>query len=706
MAVSRKLVIVESPAKAHAIEKFLGKTFKVEASQGHVRDLPKSRIGITPEEDFKMDYITIHGKGELMAKLRKEAKNAKDIYLATDPDREGEAISWHLAHALKLDPSKVKRVEFHEITKKAVTDAVKNYRHINMDLVDAQQARRALDRLVGYEISPLLWAKVRKGLSAGRVQSVATRMIVDREEDIEAFIPEEYWDVFANVTVNNVQGKPIVLKTKLAKLGGRKASCKVEADAQKAEKAIKKAKLSVLQVKTKVRAKQPAPPFTTSTLQQEASRKINFTISKTMQVVQGLYEGIELGKEGTQGLVTYIRTDSVRVSDDAIVTVRETIKSTYGEEFLPKSANIYKGRSNAQDAHEAIRPTISQRTPDSVKQYLNKDQLQLYKLIYNRFIASQMTPALFDTLSMEIGDKSVGLRYYGEHKTFAGFTAVYEEGSDETSEKLESKMPNCAQGSEVALEEVIQEQHFTQPPTRYTEASLVKELEELGIGRPSTYVPTVSTIIARGYVSREKKRLYPTELGRTVTDIMISYFDTIVDTDFTARMETELDSVEAGEKKWQTVLSEFYPDFKTKLERAETDIEKIVIVDEVSDIICDKCGANMVYKNGRYGRFLACPKFPECRNTLPILIHIGVKCPDCGGGLLEKTSKKNRKFYGCEKYPDCKFVSWEKPVEKPCPECGHYMTIKRRKNDAMLLCSNEACRYREPYEEEEAKDDE
>ncbi|NLA54065.1 MAG: type I DNA topoisomerase, partial [Clostridiales bacterium] len=370
MAVSRKLVIVESPAKAHAIEKFLGKTFKVEASQGHVRDLPKSRIGITPEEDFKMDYITIHGKGELMAKLRKEAKNAKDIYLATDPDREGEAISWHLAQALKLDPSKVKRVEFHEITKKAVTDAVKNPRHIDMDLVDAQQARRALDRLVGYKISPLLWAKVRKGLSAGRVQSVATRMIVDREEDIEAFIPEEYWDVYANVTVSNVQGKPIVLKTKLAKLGSKKASCKVEADALKAEKAINKAKLSVLQVKTKVRAKQPAPPFTTSTLQQEASRKINFTISKTMQVVQGLYEGVELGKEGTQGLVTYIRTDSVRVSDDAIATVRETIKSIYGEESLPKNANVYKGRSSAQDAHEAIRPTIAQRTPDSVKQYL------------------------------------------------------------------------------------------------------------------------------------------------------------------------------------------------------------------------------------------------------------------------------------------------------------------------------------------------
>ncbi|NLC32890.1 MAG: type I DNA topoisomerase, partial [Clostridiales bacterium] len=674
MAVSRKLVIVESPAKAHAIEKFLGKTFKVEASQGHVRDLPKSRIGITPEENFRMDYITIHGKGELMAKLRKEAKNAKDIYLATDPDREGEAISWHLAHSLKLDPSKVKRVEFHEITKKAVTDAVKNPRHIDMDLVDAQQARRALDRLVGYKISPLLWAKVRKGLSAGRVQSVATRMIVDREEIIDAFVPEEFWDVYANVTVSSKQGKPIVLKTKLAKLGGKKATCKVEADAKKAEKAIQKANLTVLQIKTKVRAKQPAPPFTTSTLQQEASRKINFTISKTMQVVQGLYEGVELGKEGTQGLVTYIRTDSVRVSDDAIANIRETIKDTYGDEFIPKSANVYKGRSSAQDAHEAIRPTVTGRTPDNIKQFLSKDQLQLYKLIYNRFIASQMSPALFDTLSMDIGDKSVLLRYYGEHKTFAGFTAVYEEGSDETSEKLESKMPSCEEGSEAQLKEVIKEQRFTQPPTRYTEASLVKELEELGIGRPSTYVPTVSTIVARGYVSREKKRLYPTELGKTVTGLMISYFDTIVNTDFTARMEAELDSVEAGDKQWQTVLSEFYPDFQSKLERAETDIEKIVIVDESSDVICDKCGTNMVYKNGRFGRFLACPKFPECRNTQPILVYIGVKCPDCGGELLEKTSKKNRKFYGCEKYPECTFVSWEKPVEKPCPQCGQYMT--------------------------------
>lgn len=700
MPVSRKLVIVESPAKAHAIEKFLGRGYKVEASQGHVRDLPKSRIGISPEESFRMDYITIHGKGDLLAKLRKEAKGAKDIYLATDPDREGEAISWHLAQALKLDPAEVKRVEFHEITKKAVTDAVKNPRHIDMDLVDAQQARRALDRLVGYKISPLLWAKVRKGLSAGRVQSVATRMIVDREEEIEAFIPEEYWDIYADITVACEKGKALPLRAKLLQVDGKKAAIATADEAKAAQKLIKAAKLSVASLKTKERFKHPAPPFTTSTLQQEASRKLNFTIAKTMQVVQGLYEGVDLGKEGAQGLVSYIRTDSVRVSNEALAAVRETIREQYGEPFLPSESNLYKGRNGAQDAHEAIRPTQASRTPDSIKQYLSNDQYKLYKLIYSRFIASQMTDARFDTVTLEIGGGKVLLRYYGEHKVFAGFTAVYEEGSDEADEKIDSKLPRCDEGSPVSLKEIIPEQHFTQPPARYTEASLVKTLEDLGIGRPSTYAPTVSTIVARGYVSREKKRLYPTELGRMVTGLMIDYFDSIVDTDFTAQMENELDSVEAGEKKWQSVLEEFYPDFEKKLERAEKDIEKIVIEDEKSDVICDKCGATMVYKNGRFGRFLACPNFPECRNTQPILTYIGVKCPDCGGELLEKTSKKNRKFYGCEKYPDCQFVSWEMPVSKPCPECGHYMTIKKRKNDAMLLCSNEACRHREPYEEE------
>ena len=705
MPVSRKLVIVESPAKAHAIEKFLGRNYKVEASQGHVRDLPKSRIGISPDDSFRMDYITIHGKGDLLAKLRKEAKGAKDIYLATDPDREGEAISWHLAQALKLDPTEVKRVEFHEITKKAVTEAVKNPRRIDMDLVDAQQARRALDRLVGYKISPLLWAKVRKGLSAGRVQSVATRMIVDREEEIEAFVPEEYWDIYAGVTVACEGGKALPLRAKLSQIDGKRAAVATAEEAKAAQELIKNAKLTIQSIKTKERFKHPAAPFTTSTLQQEASRKLNFTIAKTMQVVQGLYEGVDLGKEGAQGLVSYIRTDSVRVSDEAMAAARAAIGDQYGENFLPAEANVYKGRSSAQDAHEAIRPTDAARTPDSIKQYLSNDQYKLYKLIYSRFIASQMADARFDTVTLEIGDGTVLLRYYGEHKVFAGFTAVYEEGSDEIDEKIDSKLPRCEEGSPAALKEISPEQHFTQPPSRYTEASLVKELEELGIGRPSTYAPTVSTIIARGYVSREKKRLYPTELGRMVTGLMIDYFDSIVDTAFTAQMENELDSVEAGDKQWRDVLKEFYPDFEKKLERAENDIEKIVIEDEKSDVICDKCGATMVYKNGRFGRFLACPSFPECRNTQPILTYIGVKCPDCGGEILEKTSKKNRKFYGCEKYPECQFVSWEMPVAKPCPECGHYMTIKRRKNDTLLLCSNEACRHHEPFEEEGNEND-
>ena len=698
MSQARKLVIVESPAKAHAIEKFLGRTYKVEASQGHVRDLPKSRIGIDPDNDFQMDYITIHGKGDILAKLRKQVKTAKDIYLATDPDREGEAISWHLAHALKLDPAEVKRVEFHEITKKAVQNAVKNPRHIDMDLVDAQQARRALDRLVGYKISPLLWAKVRKGLSAGRVQSVATRMIVEREQEIEAFVPEEYWDIYADITVKCVDGKNVPLRAKLSQLKGRKAKVGDKAAAQKAEQSIRKAKLSVLNVKNKERLKSPPAPFTTSTLQQEASRKLNFTISRSMQVAQGLYEGVDLGKAGTQGLITYMRTDSVRVSGEALSAVRDTIGATYGSESLPGKPRVYKGRSGAQDAHEAIRPTDPARTPDSIKSFLSREQYLLYKLIYTRFLASQMADARYNTVTLEVGEDGLVMRYYGEHKVFAGFTAVYEEGSDEASEKIDTKMPACEAGSPAVLVDVDTEQRFTQPPTRYTEASLVKALEELGIGRPSTYAPTVSTIVARGYVSKEKKRLYPTELGRMVTGLMIDYFNNVVDTDFTARMENELDRVEAGEKGWKRVLEEFYPDFEQMLQKAEQDIEKIVIEDEKSDVICDQCGATMVYKNGRYGRFLACPNFPECRNTQPILVYIHVKCPDCGGELLEKTSRKNRKFYGCEQYPECQFVSWEKPVDKRCPECGSYMTIKRRKNDALLLCANETCRHREPYE--------
>ena len=698
MAVNKKLIIVESPAKAHTIEKFLGRNYKVEASNGHVRDLPKSRLGIDPEQDFRMDYITIHGKGDVLKRLRKEVKSASEVFLATDPDREGEAISWHLAQALKLDPTETKRVEFHEITKKAVTDAVKKPRHINMDLVDAQQTRRALDRLVGYKISPLLWAKVRKGLSAGRVQSVATRMVVDRENEIDAFIPEEYWDIEADVQVKDARGKTLTLKTKLSSLKGKRTSITNEQEAQAAEKLVRKQSFAISAVKVKEKRKTPAAPFTTSTLQQEASRKLNFQLQKTMQVVQGLYEGVDLGKEGTQGLVTYIRTDSVRVSDEAILAGRAAISAAYGEDHLPKEPRTYKGRNSAQDAHEAIRPTDPARTPDSIKAHLSKEQYQLYRLIYARFLSSQMADAVYDTVTMEISGKEAMLRYYGEHKSFAGYTAVYEEGADEAEEKAQSRLPECKENDPVTLMDVMPQQHFTQPPARYTEASLVKALEDQGIGRPSTYAPTVSTIIGRGYVAKEKKRLYATELGRMVTGLMVDYFGNVVDVDFTAQMEEELDRVEAGDMAWQDVLRGFYPGFETLLERAEKDIEKIELEDEKSDIPCDKCGAMMVYKHGRYGKFLACPNFPDCRNTMPILEYIGVPCPSCGAQLLEKTSRKNRKFYGCERYPDCDFVAWDRPVEKKCPACDGYMVLKRRKNDAMLLCANEACRHREPYE--------
>jgi DNA topoisomerase-1 len=697
-AKQKKLVIVESPAKAGTIGKFLGRGYKVLASQGHVRDLPRSQLGVDVEDDFAMRYITIRGKGDILAMLRKEAKSASDILLATDPDREGEAISWHLAEVLKIDDDAPCRVEFNEITKKSVAAAIKKPRAINMDLVDAQQARRALDRLVGYKISPLLWAKVKKGLSAGRVQSVAVRLIVDREEEIEGFVPEEYWDAFAQVPLHRENGQKADFQVRLAALDGKKAELTNQAEAEDAKKRMESAKLSVKEVRNREKRKSPAPPFTTSTLQQEASRKLNFTIAKCMQVVQGLYEGVELTKGNTQGLVTYIRTDSVRVSEDALSAVRGYIGDSFGADYLPESANQYKGRTNAQDAHEAIRPVDVSLTPEAVKSALTRDQFQLYRLIHARFVASQMTDARFETRTIDIEGDGVLLRYYGEVKRFAGFTAVYEEGSDEAQDSAASYLPQATQGDAVTINEVTIDQHFTQPPGRYTEASLVRTLEEKGIGRPSTYAPTVTTVITRGYVSREKKRLYPTELGRMVNDLMKEYFATIVDPDFTARMEAELDAVETGETPWKEVLRDFYPPFEEQLKRADEAIEKVEIADEVSDTVCDQCGAMMVYKMGRYGRFLACPNFPECRNTLPILVYIDAPCPACGARLLEKNSRKNRKFYGCERYPECDFVSWDQPVSKPCPKCGSYMTLKRRRDQDLLLCSNESCRHREEVE--------
>lgn len=692
-AKKTKLVIVESPAKAKTIEKFLGRGYKVEASQGHVRDLPKSQLGVDPENDFDVKYITIRGRGKILAKIKKEAKNATRVYLATDPDREGEAISWHLANALDIDPLSTCRIEFHEITKKAVREAIDNARPIDMDRVDAQQARRALDRLVGYKISPLLWAKVKKGLSAGRVQSVATRMVVEREQEIEAFIPEEYWDIAGKFVAPNQKGKKMNYEAKLVSLDGKKAVINNEKDAMAAKKRILNASFSIANVKNGEKLKRAQPPFTTSSLQQEASRKLNFSTSKTMQVVQQLYEGIDLGKAGTVGLVTYIRTDSVRVAGEAVDAARNYISAQFGGEYCPETPNQYKGRKNSQDAHEAIRPTDIEQTPDAVKAHLSREQFNLYKLIYARFLASQMKPAVFQTLTLDITDGGINMRYYGEHMTFAGYRAVYIESTDDETEQPESVLPVVKEGDNVAFISVDAAQHFTQPSARYTEASLVKTLEEKGIGRPSTYAPTITTIISRGYVSREKKRLYPTELGRMVTSMMVEYFAPIVETEFTASLEDKLDTVEEGNTEWKQILRDFYPSFKEMLDIAEEQIEKIEVKDEVSDVQCEKCGAMMVYKMGRFGKFLACPKFPECRNAKPILHYIDAPCPKCNARLMEKTSKKNRKFFGCEKYPECDFVSWEKPIIDKCPQCGSYMVEKKSKKGEMIhLCANETCR--------------
>jgi DNA topoisomerase-1 len=699
LQAKHKLVIVESPAKAKSVARFLGRSYKVTASQGHVRDLPKSQFGIDPDNNYAMKYITIRGRGDILAELRKQVKGASKVLLATDPDREGEAISWHLAQALGLDVEAPIRIEFNEITKPAVQAAVKAARTIDMNRVDAQQARRALDRIVGYKISPLLWAKVKKGLSAGRVQSVAVRMVADREQEIDAFIPEEYWEISAGIETSGKKLKE-PLRARLAAISGKKADIRDKKGADKAVKLIKEGTFSITSVKKKQRRKNPAPPFTTSTMQQEASRKLNFTSARTMQVVQGLYEGVDLGAEGTQGLVTYIRTDAVRVSEQALAAVREQIKSDWGEAYLPKTAKVYKSGKRAQDAHEAIRPTDMSRTPDKIKDKLTREQWQLYRLIYNRFMASQMNEALFDTVTAEIEGNGVGLRYYGEHKVFAGFTALYEEGSDDEETQKSVVLPEFKEGAAVKILDVEALQRFTQPPARYTEASLIQAMEEKGIGRPSTYAPTISTIVGRGYVSRENKRLYPTELGKMVNDIMMEYFEPIMDLDFTAEMEDRLDAVEEGKEPWTQVLAGFYPDFINMVEKAESTLEKIDIPDEVSDIPCDECGAMMVYKMGRYGRFLACPRFPECRHTKPIITYIKAPCPTCGARLQQKTTRKGRRFYGCERYPECDFTSWELVDEKACPRCDSYMTVKNKKTGALRLCSNPNCRYHEPIEEE------
>lgn len=684
------LVIVESPAKAKTIAKYLGSKYKVIASNGHVRDLPKSQLGVDIDKNFEPHYITLRGRGEVLEKIKKEAKQAKHVLLATDPDREGEAISWHLASALKIDPSKSCRVVFNEITKSVLQASIKKARPIDEKLVDAQQARRVLDRLVGYKISPLLWAKVRKGLSAGRVQSVATRMICEREQEIMEFEPVEYWTVTAYLNARN-QKKPV--EAKFFGYFGEKTDLKTKEEAEEAVARSEGRQFKATDVKHAEKVRHAPAPFTTSSLLQEASRKLGITPKIAMSLAQQLYEGVEIEGMGSVGLITYIRTDSVRVSQEAQAMALDFIRKNYGEAYVPDKPNVYKGRSNAQDAHEAIRPTNLAVKPAAVKDSLKSGLYRLYKLIYDRFLASQMTSAVFEAtqLTFTAGDctyKSNGIR-----TVFDGFTKLYVESGDDEEEK-EGSLPEIPLDSELTASKINPLQHFTQPPARFTEASLVKMLEEKGIGRPSTYSPTISTIIDRGYVCREKKQLIPTELGFVVTQLMKDNFSDIVDVAFTADMEQKLDEVEEGKKEWRSVVGEFYGPFEESVEKAFKNVEHVKIPDEVSDVVCDKCGAMMVYKVGKFGRFLACPNYPTCRNTKRIVEKIGVKCPKCGADLIKLHTKKGRAFYGCEHHPDCDFVSWLKPTGENCPKCGKYMVQKPGKNGSYTQCSDaEGCGY-------------
>ena len=686
--MSEMLVIVESPAKAKTIGKFLGSKYKVVASNGHVRDLPKSQLGVDVEHDFEPKYITLRGRGEVLENIRREAKAAKKIYLATDPDMEGEAISWHLAHILKMDANSPCRIVFNEITSNTVKKSVKEPRAINMDLVDAQQARRVLDRLVGYKISPILWAKVRRGLSAGRVQSVAVSIICDREQEINDFVPEEYWNITAKL---KVQGSRKPLEAKFYGIDGKKLDVH---DEKTANDIIARSgnEFTVSDVKTSEKSRHAPAPFTTSSMQQEAARKLGFTTKLTMLIAQQLYEGVEIHGKGTTGLITYIRTDSVRIADEAQKAALEYISDTYGKDYVPNKPNIYKGRKGAQDAHEAIRPADIRLTPQEAKASLNASQYKLYKLIYERFIASQMTEAKLETTSVSFDANGCAYRSAGTKVLFPGYTAIYTEGRDDSAEE-EAAIPTVSANDIFRAEKVEKEQKFSQPPARYTEASLVKLLEEKGIGRPSTYAPTISTIIERGYVRREKKQLVPTELGFVVTKIMKENFSDIVDIKFTADMESKLDLIKDGEEPWKEVIREFYGPFEKTLEKASESIEKVVIPDEVSDVKCEKCGSMMVYKMGRFGKFLACPNFPNCRNTKAIVEKTDVKCPLCGGEIIKRKSKKGKVFYGCEKYPECSFVSWDKPVKEKCPKCGGLMVHKMGHGGGFDACIADGCGY-------------
>ncbi len=678
------LVIVESPAKVKTIKKFLGSNYEVLASNGHVRDLPKSRLGFDAEHGYEPKYITIRGKGDILATLRKAEKKADKVYLATDPDREGEAISWHLAEALKLDPKKLKRITFNEITKSAVKESLKHPRGIDMDLVDAQQTRRMLDRMVGYRISPLLWQKVKRGLSAGRVQSVALRIIGDREDEINAFIPQEYWTLDVQLLAEG-EKKPLT-----AKFYGQDKKMTISSRAELDEilKKLEQGEYVVEEVKKGERTKKSPAPFTTSTLQQEAANALNFSTQKTMRLAQQLYEGIELKGNGTVGLITYLRTDSTRISDEADAAARVYISGQYGEEYAAEKKENTDSGKKIQDAHEAIRPTDIARTPMAVKDSLSRDQFRLYQLIWKRFVASRMTPARYETTTVRIGAAGYRFNVSASRIAFEGFRSVYTE-SDEAKEENNVISVNLEKGMKLTPKEIETKQHFTQPPAHYTEASLVRALEEQGIGRPSTYAPTITTIIARRYVAKENKNLYMTELGEVVNNIMKEAFPSIVDVTFTATLESLLDSIGEGTINWKTVVENFYPDLDEAVKAAEKNLEKVKIEDEVSDVVCEECGRNMVIKYGPHGRFLACPGFPDCRNTKPYLEKIGVACPQCGKDIVLRKTKKGRKYYGCENNPDCDFMSWQKPVAKKCPQCGSYMVEK----GSRFVCADKACGY-------------
>jgi len=692
----KNLVIVESPAKAKTLKKFLGSNYKIEASMGHVRDFPKSEMGINFENDFEPKYITIRGKGELLAKLRKEVKNSDKVYLATDPDREGEAISWHLLYALRLDEEKASRITFNEITKNAVKKSIKEARHIDMDLVNAQQARRTLDRIVGYKMSPLLWKKVKKGLSAGRVQSVALRLICDRDEEIENFVPVEYWTIQGEL--KSLEGKRF--KTKFYGKNDKKMELHSKDDVDIILENIKEKPFIVNEVKRGTRIKNPGAPFTTSTLQQEASKILGFASNKTMRVAQQLYEGIDIKGEGTVGIVSYIRTDSVRISDEAYEDAKDYIISNFGDEYMQKERKQYKVKGRTQDAHEAIRPTLSARTPKSIKDSLSNEQYKLYKLIWERFIASQMAPAIYTTMTIKLSAGEYSFRSSGSILKFDGYLAVYKKNEEKEEEVV---MPELKEKETVGVVEIGGEQHFTQPPPRYTEAMLIKTLEEIGVGRPSTYAPTISTITMRGYVTKENKVFYKTELGEIVNDIVKNNFENVINIDFTAEMEKKLDEVEEGKVEWKEIIREFYPPFEKMIETAEEKIDAVEIEDEKTDIICESCGRNMVIKYGRFGKFLACPGFPECKNTKPFYEDAGVKCPECGGKVFIKKTKKGRKYYGCENSPDCEFMSWNKPTGEKCPECGSYLVEKGTKK-VRIACSNSECGYSVEKTEDKQED--